>query len=89
MRLGLDYDGTYTLDQEFWDEVIAIAKARGHSVWIVTCRPDTPENREDVKVLGCYTVFTDMAPKRWHCEQRGLRIDVWIDDDPGCVERGK
>lgn len=89
MTLGLDYDQTYTAAPEFWDAFIALAKEHGHKVWIVTCRRDTDENREEVKVDGCYVVFTNLAPKQWHCERRGLKIDIWIDDDVKCVFEGK
>lgn len=69
MKIALDYDGTYTADPALWDGFIARAKARGHSVWIVTCRRDTEENREEVKVPGCFVIFTGLAPKDWYCRE--------------------
>lgn len=88
MRIGLDFDGTYDQDAAFWDAFIALAKEHGHSVWLVTCRRDTPENREIVKA-PCPVIFTGLAAKDWHCAQRGLVIDVWVEDDVACVLRGK
>lgn len=90
MNIALDYDGTYTADSTLWDRFVADAKERGHKVWIVTCRRDTDENREDIgRPAGCLVLFTNLSAKRWALEQRGLRVDVWIDDDPDCVMRGK
>lgn len=88
MRFALDFDGTYTAAPELWDRFIADARGQGHQVWIVTARRDTDENRELVKVDGCFTVFTNLVSKLRHCEQRGLKIDVWIDDDPRVILEG-
>lgn len=90
MNIALDYDGTYTADPPLWDMFIAAFKERGHRVWIVTCRRDTEENREDIgKPGGCLVVFTNLAAKRTHMERLGLKVDVWVDDDVECIWRGK
>lgn len=89
MTIAIDYDQTYTNDPALWDCFILDAKSRGHAVWIVTCRRDTLENRADVKVSGCAVIFTNLSAKQWSLEQRGLKVDVWIDDDPACVLHGK
>ena len=88
MKFGLDFDATYSADPVLWDHFIVHAKERGHSVCIVTARRDTEENREIVKVHGCLTVFTELQSKLRHCAERGLKIDVWIDDDPTALVQG-
>lgn len=92
MNLALDFDDTYTKDPELWHEVIRLAELRGHRVYVVTCRRDTPENREIVRVptLPPYRhYFTGLAPKRWYMQQQGIEIDVWIDDLPESVREGR
>ena len=89
MTIALDFDGTYDLDPALWDRFIDDAKSRGHKVWIVTCRRDTDENRETVKVGGCLVLFTNLQAKKWTLEQRGLRVDIWIDDQPECIANGR
>lgn len=89
MRIALDYDGTYTADPVLWDRFITDAKSRGHKITVVTCRRDTEENRQEVVVPGCLVLFTNLAAKKWAVEQRGLTIDVWVDDDPNCIANGK
>ena len=83
---------------EIIGSVVAVAQSRGHNCYIVTCRRDTDENRQEVygdpdePSTGLHWgrhLFTGLAAKRWFCEQRGLKIDVWIDDDPSCIENGK
>ena len=92
MLIAIDYDDTYTKCPDFWSSVIQDAEILGHEVICVTCRRDTPENREDVKVkeLARHAhYFTGMASKKWFLEQLGLHPDVWIDDDPASIIHGK
>jgi hypothetical protein len=89
MRIALDYDGTYTADPELWDLFIKQAVVRGHTVAVVTCRRNTDGNREDCRVPGRVTIFTDLSSKQWFSESIGMKVDVWIDDDPACIIHGK
>lgn len=91
MNIGLDYDDTYSADPELWDAFIDRSIARKHAVYLVTCRRDTPENREDVYVSGIAVhrhIFTGLAAKKWFCEELGIKIDVWIDNNPESIVRG-
>jgi hypothetical protein len=87
--IGLDYDDTYSLDPAFWNHVIAFAKDCGHKVVCVTCRPETEESAADCDIPGVLTYFTNMAPKAWHMKEKGIEVDVWIDDHPDCVLNGR
>lgn len=92
-HFGLDYDDTFTADPELWRAFIQMAEKKGHKVFIVTCRMNTPENKAEIfEATGIKNriVMTSMAPKRWYCEQTyGIHIDVWIDDCPESVEHGR
>lgn len=89
MKIALDFDNTYDRDQPLWDRFIADCKQHGHTVIIVSCRRDTEENREIVKVPGCTSILTSLAPKRLYCEQtRGCKFDIWIDDLPETITQG-
>lgn len=90
MNIAIDYDDTYTKDPHLWDRFIRDAKENGHRVWIVTCRRDTDENREDLgKPSDCVVFFTSLSPKHAYMAKMGLNVDVWIDDDPACILHGK
>ena len=83
MRIGLDFDGTYTRDRTLWDEFIFRAQDRGHEVVIVTMRSQT----EGVTTITgaeppCEVIYTDRKPKVGHMTSIGRPIDVWIDDNP-------
>lgn len=77
MRIALDYDGTYTRAREFWDGVIESAKGRGIEFVCITMRsPD-----EGIQ-MPCPIFYTSREGKLFWCARRGLKVDVWIDDQP-------
>lgn len=82
MKFGLDYDLTYTETPDLWNEFIASAISKGHEVHIVTFRsPETPiEHELDIPVH-----YTNSTPKRKFMNQKGIVIDVWIDDWPDLI----
>ena len=79
---SLDFDGTYTLDPEMWNEWVILAQARGHIIYCVTLRSPT----YSVEVLGSIgadrCIFTSSEGKKEFTKQLNIDIDVWIDDIP-------
>ena len=89
MNIALDYDGTYTLNPEFWDSFIEKSVAEGHDIRVVTVRDDRYDRTPDIAELEffCPVVFTRGVAKKWYCEQflPFWGVDVWIDDRPESV----
>lgn len=93
MKIALDYDKTYTLDKDFWDEVIYRAEKRGHEIRIVTTRSPKNDYISDDR-LPCQAfpvIYCDGVAKRFHChwfadDGNGWDPDVWIDDKPQGVD---
>lgn len=89
MNIGLDYDDTYTRDPIAWDYFINFFKQRGHYVHIVTWRNDLEceEIRHDLQLMhrvdGLYA--TARKAKEKYMYDQGIRIDVWIDDNPHTI----
>ncbi len=84
MNLSLDYDNTYTRDPEMWNEFINLAQSKGHNVYVVTMRSST-EGREVTEALSNKVdgiFFTNRKSKSKFMFDRGISIDVWIDDIP-------
>ena len=83
MKIALDFDDTYTRDPVMWDDFIALSKARGHDIRIVTFRKTTMTDpaldrlSEQIPVI-----FTNFIQKRKCCDDLGWFVDVWIDDSP-------
>ena len=92
MKIGLDYDNTYTADPALWDEFITHSFERGHEVIIYTARNEKLDNNDELRRLSktIRVVFCDGVAKKHiarveaqHTE--GHKIDIWIDDKPESV----
>jgi hypothetical protein len=90
MNISLDYDQTYTRAPAIWDNFITLLKQGGHNVYVVTMRYDKPIEADEVKdalaskVDGIY--FTGRKAKSKFMFERGISIDVWVDDMPFFVD---
>ena len=85
MLIALDYDGTYTLDKEFWNKFIAEAFNNNHDVICVTMRYDNlHESTEINNSIGkyCKVVFTGRKAKKEYLNSLDIYPDIWIDDNP-------
>ena len=89
MLIAIDFDETLTADPDFWRQVIDAAYNRGHKVICVTARQDTKSNRDIVEtwmkendIDDIYTHYTSLASKVAFLSNRGVKVDIWIDDDP-------
>ena len=81
MRIALDYDGTYTLDPYLWNEFIARFEESGHEILCVTMRYDNELER--IKMPhNVNVIYTGRIAKAKHLNGLGIKIDVWIDDNP-------
>lgn len=88
MTIAIDFDGTYSADPTLWDAFITHAKSRGHKVICVTARRETEENVAECDVPGVLTYFTSLSPKDWYMRERGIVVDIWVDDDPKVIVHG-
>lgn len=84
MNIGLDFDNTYTRDPEAWNDFIDRFQQSGHNVYVVTMR-HKQEGREVEEALAKRVdgiFFTGRKGKQKFMFDRGISIDVWIDDMP-------
>lgn len=85
MRIALDYDDTYTLDPEFWDNFIELSLTCRIDIRIVTVRhPELDKVRENFTIPVIYT--TGMAKRWWLENNLDWMPDIWIDDTPMNIE---
>ena len=82
MNISIDYDDTYTLDPESWDKVINLLIKANHNVFCITKRYE--DISDDIKSsLNIPIIFVPKGKsKSLEAMERGLKIDVWIDDKP-------
>ena len=71
-------------DQDF----IESAKKLGHRCICITARRQTEDNIEEIDEwmqshgIDMPVYFTGLASKVEHAKRIGLKVDIWIDDDP-------
>jgi len=93
-NFAIDFDRTMTLDGEMFRQWIEIGRDLGHSFFCVTARRDTPENREQIdnwlleNGIEIAVHYTSLRSKIDYMANRGIKIDVWIDDDPLSLVKG-
>lgn len=93
--IAIDFDDTFTADPVLWADFISQALLRGHRVYCVTARRDDEENLEQLQEtfatydLSIPIVFCNMGSKLWTMEQRGVKVNIWIDDAPHSLVHGR
>lgn len=80
LKIGLDYDETFTADPVLWGQFIALVKLAGHEVKFVTYRSPKFNNDDicsDASECKIDVIFTSGRQK---CNF--YDADIWIDDSP-------
>lgn len=90
MIFGIDYDGTFSRDPDFWEDFVNLATVYDHQCVLVTGRSDDGEYGAQVKRdVGALMpiVFAGAKWKREAALKKGWKVDVWIDDNPEYVAK--
>lgn len=88
MNIAIDFDDTLTADAKLWEVFIDHARKLGHTVYCVTARRDTDDNRESIDEwmrmhgIKLNVWYTGLQSKVEFMRAKGIKIDIWIDDDP-------
>jgi HK97 family phage portal protein len=92
MTISVDFDRTFAADPRLWGEFARQSAAAGNRVVMVSRRPDTPENQDEIaQTLGDYREAFDavlLVGERLKDEaarEAGIEVDVWVDDSPQFV----
>lgn len=94
LTIAIDFDDTFTASPGLFAEFIRLAKASGHQTYIISARYSTEENTDYINELldeedcQCPIVCTNRGSKLEAMEQRGIKVDIWIDDDPRKLVHG-
>lgn len=86
MLIALDYDDTFTVDPDFWREVIRMGRERGHEFVCVTGRHTAPDFTRE-PAIPCSVVCAPLDYKDPVARAEGIKVDVWIDDCPQYIRR--
>lgn len=94
LTFALDYDDTFTACPDLLSVFIRRSILLGHSWYLVTARRDSPENLEEITAnlshWDCLMpiIFCNLKSKFDTVTDRGIRIDIWIDDAPHAIVHG-
>jgi hypothetical protein len=85
--VALDYHNTYSADPKFWDTFIYMCWMRKWDVYCVTHHTGEKQNEKLMDSIGKILpadkiIFTKGEAKMPFCESIGLKIDIWIDNNP-------
>ena len=86
-NISFDYDNTITEDLYGFIEVIKLLRNRGHRIYIITMRY-TSEFISETKTFESMVdgiICTGRQSKRQAALQAGIKIDIWIDDEPRAI----
>lgn len=87
INIGLDWDGTVTTNPEVFFQIATLFKNHGYGLYIVTMRyPSECANiPEKWFKLVDKIICTCRQAKQEVTEELGIRIHIWIDDNPKAV----
>jgi hypothetical protein len=83
MRIAIDYDDTYTLSPDLWDQIINLLITADHKVYCVTKRHE--HLADDIKKIMRVPIIFAKKSKMEAVNREGIKIDVWIDDKPQSI----
>jgi hypothetical protein len=87
--IALDFDDTYTANEKLWQAFILLC-AYNKNIEVILCTyrhpvEDYDPRFDDLKRLGVQCYFTDGKAKKLFLEERGVSVNIWIDDRPKTV----
>lgn len=90
MNIAIDFDGTITADVKLFNIIIDVIKQAGHKVYIVTGRSFSDDCLKEIERTLYYSVpiifCTPYTLKRDMMLSLGIKIDIWVDNEPGTIE---
>lgn len=92
--IAIDFDDTFTADEHLWAAFIHSALKKSHTVYCVTSRRDSDnslkeiKNRFSVHRIEIQVVFCNLKSKLQTMEDRGIKVNIWIDDAPHALVHG-
>lgn len=90
MNIGVDYDKTITLDPVIFGKLCTLFMENGDNIYIVSSRFPN-ELTDDIRKFSAqycpYLICTERKAKDPYMKSLGIKIDVWIDDNPAGIYR--
>lgn len=86
-NIAVDYDETISSNPKAWVAIMELMHKLGMTIYVVTYRYANLMEEFDLEYLKHYDfisklVFTGRRGKKKFCEELGIHIDIWVDDNP-------
>lgn len=85
-KIALDFDETYTVNPEMWDDIVALMRKNNCDVRFVTYRYENAAANDDIlaaaQKLGIEIIFCNYFQKAQVTAIHNWIPDIWIDDMP-------
>lgn len=85
MLIAIDYDNTFTAARGLWS--VFAGNCRVHRIDLICVTRRSPSDPINDPALTCPIIYADSKLKREAAEAAGYHVDIWIDDEPGTIER--
>lgn len=88
LTIAIDYDDTFSADKDAWSSVVRVLQNAGHNVVCVTSRRGTFDSIAELSGElpgGVGVVYCNHNPKRVVTAEKGIHVDIWIDDCPESI----
>jgi hypothetical protein len=83
--IAIDFDETYNRDPGVFDKIIENFWEAKHRVYMVTYRHETLDPDPLLEELRIPIIYTDGKAKGPFTEDLGIKVDIWIEDNPRAV----
>lgn len=85
--VSIDFDDTFSTNPIVWLRVVLLLKNSGFNVVCCTSRYEN-EYPEDLDILinnGIDVYYTGRKAKDEFLQEKGIKVDIWIDDNPFAI----
>lgn len=90
MTIAFDIDGTWDAHPAVFRRVAHIFKENGWDVIIVTGAEQPQDKLVMLGIIGQFPVVVAKGVLKEEAMSRfGLKVDVWVDNEPGTIQRCK
>lgn len=85
--IAFDFDDTISDNETAWLMVMKLLEKQGYHCVVVTWRRPTawPEDLQNIVDAGFKVYYTSMKAKQLYMESQGIKVDIWIDDNPWAI----
>jgi hypothetical protein len=85
--VGIDFDETISDNEQGWLNVMLLLERLGYHVVVVTWRYPTthPEDLQFLVDKGFAVFYTSLQAKQDYMATQGIKVDIWIDDNPASI----